>query len=88
MVIDEKYIEKLCNTVAKTLIEALENLSIEDINMYRLGYNMAIDNLREKFVYKAFCDGCSWCCNCYEEGRQSECEDWNAYMEIAEQLKG
>lgn len=50
-------------------------------------YNKAIDDFAEKFIYKAVCEGCSGCCNCYEEGRQSECEEWNAYMKIAEQLK-
>ena len=50
--------------------------------------NKAIDEFAEKFIYKAVCEGCSGCCGCYEEGRQSECEDWKAYMEIAEQLKG
>ena len=48
----------------------------------------AIDEFVEKFIFKAVCEGCSGCCNCYEEGRQSECEDWKAYMEIAEQMKG
>lgn len=47
----------------------------------------AIDEFVEKFIYKAVCEGCSGCCNCYEEGKQSECEDWKTYMEIAEQLK-
>lgn len=50
--------------------------------------NKAIDEFAEKFVYKAVCEGCSGCCNCYEEGKQSECDDWKAYMEIAEQMKG
>lgn len=51
------------------------------------GYNKAIDDFVEKFIYKAVCEGCSGCCNCYEEGRQSECEDWKYYMKMAEQLK-
>ena len=50
--------------------------------------NKAIDDFAEKFIYKAVCEGCSGCCGCYEESRQSECEDWKSYMEIAEQLKG
>ena len=44
MIIDEKYMEKLCNTVAKTILEAFESLSIEDVNMYQLGYKKAIDD--------------------------------------------
>ena len=39
------YIVQLVNTVAKTMIEAFENLKIEDVNMFQLGYNKAIDDL-------------------------------------------
>lgn len=46
-----------------------------------------IDDFAEKFIYKAACEGCSGCCNCYEESRQNECEDYKSYMTIAEQLK-
>ena len=49
--------------------------------------NKVIDEFAEKFIFKAVCEGCSGCCNCHEEGRQSECEDWKAYMEIAEEMK-
>ena len=38
------YIVQLVNIVAKTLVEAFENLKIEDINMFQLGYNKAIDD--------------------------------------------
>ena len=38
------YIVPLVNTVAKTMIEAFENLKIEDVNMFQLGYNKAIDD--------------------------------------------
>ena len=55
--------------------------------IFENGYNKAIDDFAEKFIYKAVCEGCSGCCNCYEEGRQSECEDWNTYMKIAKQLR-
>ena len=47
----------------------------------------AIDDFAEQFIYKAVCEGCSGCCGCYEECRQSECEDYKYYMQIAEQLK-
>lgn len=50
-------------------------------------YNKAIDDFAEQFIYKAVCEGCSGCCGCYEECRQSECEDYKYYMQIAEQLK-
>ena len=42
-----KYIEKLVDTVAKTLVEAFENLTIEDVNMYQIGYNKAIDEFKD-----------------------------------------
>lgn len=45
MVIENKdNIVQLVNTVAKTIIEAFENLKIEDVNMFQLGYNKAIDD--------------------------------------------
>ena len=39
------YIAQLIDTVAKTMIEAFENLTIEDVNMFQLGYSKAIDDL-------------------------------------------
>lgn len=50
--------------------------------------NKAIDEFAEKFIYKAVCEGCSGCTDCYENEYQNTCEDWKAYMEIAEQMKG
>ena len=41
---NKDYIAQLVNTIAKTLIEAFENLKIEDVNMFQLGYNKAIDD--------------------------------------------
>lgn len=41
---NKDYIVQLVNTVAKTMVEAFENLKIEDINMFQLGYNKAIDD--------------------------------------------
>ena len=43
---NKDYIVQLVNTVAKTMIEAFENLKIEDINMFQLGYNKAIDDAK------------------------------------------
>ena len=43
---NKDYIVQLVNTVAKTMIEAFENLKIEDINMFQLGYNKAIDDVK------------------------------------------
>ena len=41
---NKDYIFQLVNTVSKTIIEAFENLTIEDVNMFQLGYNKAIDD--------------------------------------------
>ena len=49
---NKDYIVQLVNTVAKTLIEAFENLKIEDVNMFQLGYNKAIDDFVEKIELK------------------------------------
>ena len=44
---NKDYIVQLVNIIAKTLIEAFENLKIEDVNMFQLGYNKAIDDFVE-----------------------------------------
>ena len=44
---NKECIVQLVNTVTKTMIEAFENLKIEDVNMFQLGYNKAIDDLLE-----------------------------------------
>lgn len=49
---NKDYIVQLVNTVAKTMIEAFENLKIEDVNMFQLGYNKAIDDFAEKMKYE------------------------------------
>ena len=41
---NKDYIVQLVNIIAKTLIEAFGNLKIEDVNMFQLGYNKAIDD--------------------------------------------
>ena len=46
------YIVQLVNTVAKTMIEAFENLTIEDVNMFQLGYNKAIDDFVKEYKRK------------------------------------
>ena len=74
IVVENKdYIVQLVNTIAKTLIEAFENLNIEDVNMFQLGYNKAIDD---------FVNACKSNTLCQTFGlRQCDIE------EIAEQLK-
>lgn len=44
---NKKYIEQLVEAVSKTLVEAFDNLKIEDVNMFQLGYNKAIDDFAE-----------------------------------------
>lgn len=41
--IDENYAEKLVNVVAKKIVETFENLTIEDVNMYQIGYSKGIE---------------------------------------------
>ena len=41
---NKDYIVQLVNTVAKTMVEAFDNLKIEDVNMFQLGYSRAIDD--------------------------------------------
>ena len=51
---NKDYIVQLVNTVAKTMIEVFENLTIEDVNMFQLGYNKAIDDIKEKLMQNGF----------------------------------
>ena len=41
---NKDYIVQLVNAVAKVMAEAFENLKIEDVNMFQLGYNKAVDD--------------------------------------------
>lgn len=45
MTVDKNHIEKLCNTVAETIVGVFGQITIDDVNMYKLGYNKAIDNM-------------------------------------------
>ena len=45
---NKNYIVELVNTVTKVIIEAFENIKIEDVNMFQLGYNKAIDDFVEE----------------------------------------
>ena len=49
------YIVQLVNTIEKTLIEAFENLKIEDVNMFQLGYNKALDDFVEELIRYVDC---------------------------------
>ena len=49
---NKDYIVQLVNIIAKTLIEAFENLKIEDVNMFQLGYNKAIDDFVKEYKRK------------------------------------
>lgn len=39
--------QKYVDNIANTLVDAIKNLSIEDINMYKIGYSKAIYDLLE-----------------------------------------
>ena len=86
---NKDYIVKLVNTVAKTLVEAFENLKIEDVNMFQLGYNKAIDDFAEKLNAK--CDGMikdKWNSNVAPISWAEAYADFKDDIdEIAEQLK-
>ena len=74
---NKDYIVQLANTVAKTITEAFENLKIEDINMFQLGYNKAIDD----FIHE-----CDKYCGFYSgKNKNITRED---ILKIAEKLKG
>ena len=47
---DEGYVERLFNAVSKTLLKVFENLTIEDVNMYQLGYNNAVNEFADKMI--------------------------------------
>lgn len=82
---NKDYIVQLVNTVAKTLIEAFENLKIEDVNMFQLGYNKAIDDYTEKA--KAECKVHYVDCDPYFGGIKDSILYEDDIDEIAEQLK-
>lgn len=42
------YVKKLVNVVAKTIVDSFENMTIEDVNMFKLGYNKAVDDCIEE----------------------------------------
>lgn len=81
----QDYVKKLVNVVAKTIVDSFENLTIEDVNMFKLGYNKAVDdltaNITERFSGMAM-----------SSGLPTEGATWeNAIRQvkqIAEQLKG
>ena len=82
---NKDYIVQLVNTVAKTLVEAFENLKIEDVNMFQLGYNKAIDDYTEKA--KAECKVHYVDCDPYFGGIKESILYEDDIDEIAEQLK-
>ena len=78
---NKDYIVQLVNTIAKTLIEAFENLKIEDVNMFQLGYNNAIDEFVEHIrTYYTLKQEMGYVATTYEDLI-------NYIFELAEQLK-
>ena len=77
MIIENKdYVVQLVNTVAKTMIETFENLKIEDVNMFQLGYNKAIDD----FIHE-----CDKFCGFYTGNNKNLTRE--DMLNIAERLK-
>lgn len=50
MIVDKNHIEKLCNTVVETIVGAFERITIDDVNMYKVGYNKAIDDMARSLI--------------------------------------
>lgn len=90
---NEDYAQRLINKVAKVIVEAFDNLSIEDVNMYKLGYNKAIDEFVN--ALKNSSNMHKWSCGdmTLEFCNGDDCDECeNEFMkeiyEIAEQMKG
>lgn len=91
---NKDYIVQLVNTVAKTMIEAFENLTIEDVNMFQLGYNKAIDDFAENISLE-ISESIIWgmLVNSHKDNSFNDTSDKivdyviNTANEIAEQLK-
>lgn len=41
-------VERLVDTVVDTINESFKNITIDDVNMYKLGYNKGLDDLMAK----------------------------------------
>lgn len=83
---NKKYIEQLVNTVAKTLIEAFEHIKIEDVDMFKLGYNKAVDDFKKE-IKDAIDIGLEKVSPLSDVG-SNLCTFYAIVDEIAEQLKG
>lgn len=78
---NKDYIVQLVNVVAKTMVEAFENLKIEDVNMFQLGYNKAIDDFAENIrLYYSLKQEMGYVATTYEDLI-------NYIFDLAEQLK-
>ena len=78
---NKDYIVQLVNTIAKTMIEAFENLKIEDVNMFQLGYNKALDDFVKAIVDRGLSSNYDkYCITSYDNYLK-------VIKEIAEQLK-
>ena len=80
---------QLIDTVAKTMIEAFENLTIEDVNMFQLGYNKAIDDFSTDIINKINFEH-KWLFDCKSNNADTDIA-FSALItfinELAEQLK-
>ena len=86
---NKDYIVQLVNTVAKTMVEAFENLKIEDVNMCQLVYNKAIDDFSTDIINKINFEH-KWLFDCKSNNADTDIA-FSALItfinELAEQLK-
>lgn len=81
----QDYVKKLVNVVTKTIVDSFENLTIEDVNMFKLGYNKAIDDLTANIIERF--SGMAMSSGLPTEGATWE-NAIRQVKQIAEKLKG
>lgn len=81
----QDYVKKLVNVVTKTIVDSFENLTIEDVNMFKLGYNKAVDDLTANIIERF--SGMAMSSGLPTEGATWE-NAIRQVKQIAEKLKG
>lgn len=91
-----EYVERLANTVAKTINDAFENITIEDVDMFKLGYNKGINDFTDKFLLE-LSESVIWgmLIECYKNNNSDSATSTkivdyvvDTVKEVSEQLKG
>lgn len=91
----QEYVERLVNTVAKTINDAFENITIEDVDMFKLGYNKGITDFTDKLLLE-LSESVIWgmLAECHKDNNlnntSTKIVDYVAdtVKEVSEQLKG